>query len=335
MQQPTIRVSVIMPVDRPGEDANRAVRAVLDQKTSAPFELIVVGSLSASLPRDPRLRHVAMEDRNPAIRRNAAALEARGEILAFIDDDAFAAPDWIEKALGYLDAHPQVVAVGGPDPPPDDSPRAELLSDTLLATRWFGSGVAAHESREGVFPIRKPWDVALVNLFVRRAAFDVAGGFDRSIGYIGEDTDLVRRLFDHGKVVYHHGLCVFHRRRRFPREYLRQRWRYRVKTGERLLRRGSAYRSVPLFAFLAAGAILLALLLLVPGTAPSLLLLYAAVVTACAIPSTRLPASWWPLIPIAFAMHHATYFAGIVTGIVKGMFTKAPPTEGGIRRRGM
>jgi glycosyltransferase involved in cell wall biosynthesis len=330
-----IRVSVIMPVDRPGEDANRAVRAVLDQKVRAPFELIVVGSASASLPRDPKLRRVVLEERNPAIRRNVAALEAKGEILAFIDDDAFAAPDWIDKALTYLDAHADVVAIGGPDPPPDDSPRAELLADTLLATRWLGSGIAAHESREGVFAIRKPWDVALVNLFVRRAAFEAAEGFDRSIGYIGEDTDLVRRLFDQGKVVYHHGLRVFHRRRSFPRAYLRQRWRYRVKTGQRLFLRGSAYKSGRVFAFLAAGAAILALLLFVPGSAASLLLLYAALVTACAIPSTRLPVSWWPLIPVAFAMHHATYFAGIVWGIAKGVFGKAPAESPGFRRRGV
>ncbi len=172
-----------------------------------------------------------------------------------------------------------------------------------------------------------------MNLFVRRSAFEAAHGFDESIGYIGEDTDLLRRLFDQGKVVYHHGVVVFHRRRRFPREYLRQRWRYRVKTGERLFRRGSAYKSGRVFAFLAAGATVLALLLFVPGSAWSLLLLYAILVTALAIPSTRLPASWWPLIPVAFAMHHATYFAGIVTGMVKGVFGLARPASAGVRRR--
>lgn len=333
MSEPAIRVSVIMPMDRPGEDALRAVRAVLGQKTPTRFELIVVGPGSLSLPSDARLRHVVMEERNPAIRRNAAAGEARGGILAFIDDDAFADSDWIDKAMTYLDAHPDAVAMGGPDPPPEGSPPAELISDTLLSTRWLGSGIAAHEVREGVFPIRKPWDVALVNFFVRRGAFEAAGGFDRSIGYIGEDTDLVRRLLLLGPVVYHHGVCVFHRRRRFPREYLRQRWRYRVKTGERLLRRGSPYKSAGVFAFLAAGAAFLALVAFVPGSASSLLLLYAVLVTACAIPSTRLPVAWWPLIPVAFALHHATYFVGILAGVGKGMIGWTKPASAGVRRR--
>ncbi len=314
------RVSVIMPMDRPGEDALRAVASVLEQKTAVTFELLVVAPAGTPIPRGAGIRLVAVEDRNPAIRRNAAAKEARGEILAFIDDDAFAAPDWIDKAVSYLDGHADAVAIGGPDPAPDDSAVGELFADTLLATRWIGSGIAAHENREGVFPLRKPWDVALVNLFARKSAFDAIGGFDESIGYIGEDTDLLRRLAGHGSVVYHHGVRVRHRRRRFPGAYLRQRWRYRIKTGERLVRGGATYRSPALFAFLGAGILALALIALVPGSAASLALLYAIVVTALAIPSTRLPLRWWPLIPVAFAMHHLTYYAGILAGMVKGIF---------------
>ncbi|HEY0590553.1 MAG TPA: glycosyltransferase family A protein, partial [Thermoanaerobaculia bacterium] len=100
------RVSVIMPMDRPGDDAFRAVAAVLEQKTNVPFELIVVAPFGTSLPQAAGIRLVEMEERNPAIRRNAAAREARGEILAFIDDDAFAAPDWIDKAVTYLESDP-------------------------------------------------------------------------------------------------------------------------------------------------------------------------------------------------------------------------------------
>ncbi len=322
MHNRVIRVSVIMPMDRPGADALRAIAAVVGQKTAATFELLVAAPSGTALPPGAGVRLVAVDDRNPAVRRNAAAREARGEILAFVDDDAFAAPDWIDTAVRYLDAHPGVVALGGPDPAPEDSSPAELFADTLLVTRWVGSGIVAHEAREGVFPVRRPWDVALVNLFVRRSAFEAARGFDETIGYIGEDTDLVNRLPPFGSVVYHDGVVVYHRRRRFPREYLRQRWRYRLKTGERLARGGSTYRTAPVLTFLAAGAAVLALVMFAPGSAASLALLYAIVVTALAIPSTRLPLRWWPFIPFAFALHHGTYFAGIVTGMVKGIVTR-------------
>jgi len=230
---------------------------------------------------------------------------AAGEILAFIDDDAEADPCWLATAVAYLDAHPDVLALGGPDPAPDDSTNAELISDTLLATRWIGSGVIAHESRGGVFAIEHPSDIALVNLFVRRAAFD---GFDEAIGYIGEDTALVERVMTRGRVIYHSGVRVFHRRRAFPGEYLRQRWRYRVKTGEMLMQ--PAYRANPKIKRFFVAAVLMFFfwpILFIPYYVATLLLGASA---------TRLPRRYWPLIPFAFAAHHVTYFVAIIWGAV-------------------
>ena len=230
---------------------------------------------------------------------------AAGEILAFIDDDAEADPCWLATAVAYLDAHPDVLALGGPDPAPDDSTNAELISDTLLATRWIGSGVIAHESRGGVFAIEHPSDIALVNLFVRRDAFD---GFDEAIGYIGEDTALVERVMTRGRVVYHSGVRVFHRRRAFPGEYLRQRWRYRVKTGEMLMQ--PAYRPNPKIKRFFVGAVLMFFLWPILGVP------YYVATLLLGASATRLPRRYWPLIPFAFAAHHVTYFVAIIWGAV-------------------
>src|SRR4030095_14375338 len=101
-----------------------------------------------------------------ATRRNRAVSASSGEILAFIDDDAVADPRWLSTACAYLDAHPDVLALGGPDPAPPDSSVPELIADTLLATRWIGSGVACHEDRRGIFDVKHSSDIALVNLFV-------------------------------------------------------------------------------------------------------------------------------------------------------------------------
>src|SRR4051812_45136913 len=153
-----VKVSVIMPVER--ADAERAIRSVLAQQAPFEFELIVVSAaplaLPASLPSGTGARNVVEAHRNPATRRNRAVSVAAGEILAFIDDDAEADPCWLATAVAYLDAHPDVLALGGPDPAPADSTNAELVSDTLLSTRWIGSGVVAHESRGGVFAIEHP-----------------------------------------------------------------------------------------------------------------------------------------------------------------------------------
>jgi glycosyltransferase involved in cell wall biosynthesis len=299
-----VKVSVIMPVERVGGDAERAVASVLRQETPFPFELIVVSAAPLEDLVRAGVRNVIEPNRNPATRRNRAVSESTGEILAFIDDDAVADPHWLANAIAYLDDHREVVALGGPDPAPDDSSIAELMSDTLLATRWIGSGVAAHENRRGIFAVRHASDIALVNLFVRRDAFT---GFDESIGYIGEDTALVDGLLPH--VVYSDAVRVFHRRRAFPGPYLRQRWRYRVKTGQLMRTRGS--RPPKVQAFLIAGVIGLI-------TLPLSLPLYLIATLILGARYTRLPARYVPLIPLAFAAHHATYFAGICWGVMRG-----------------
>jgi hypothetical protein len=109
-------------------------------------------------------------------------------------------------------------------------------------------------------------------------------------------------------VIYHAGVRVFHRRRAFPGPYLRQRWRYRLKTGEMLARGAAAYstnRKIKAFLFVAAIAIIAAPITIVPYYVFTLIL---------SSRTTRLPMRYWPLLPLAFAAHHATYFGGIVWG---------------------
>ena len=302
----TPRVSVIMPVERLGGDAERAIESVLSQEAPFPFELIVISAGPLGPAGDNRVRNVVETNRNPATRRNRAASEAQGDILAFIDDDARAAPGWLATAVAFFDSHPDVLALGGPDPAPDDSSPAELLSETVLATPWIGSGVAAHEDRRGVFDLRPPSDLALVNLFVRRSVFS---GFDEKIGYIGEDTALIDHLLRKGRVVYHERVRVFHRRRAFPWQYLRQRWRYRVKTGE-LFVLGRRANDSKIVAFMIAGTLGIFF-------APVTILPYALVTLLLGSRVTRLPASQRWKIPAAFAAHHLTYYLGILWGMVR------------------
>jgi glycosyltransferase involved in cell wall biosynthesis len=308
MADSRMHITVVMPVERIGGDAERAIASVLEQEVPFPFELVVVSASPLDLPVDNRVQNVVEPNRNPATRRNRAVSVATGDILAFIDDDAFAAPGWLVTAGAYLEAHPDVLALGGPDPAPADSSTAELISDTLLAAPLIGSGVAAHEDRKGIFDVRRASDLALVNLFVRRDAFT---GFDESIGYIGEDTALLEELLERGRVVYHSGVRVHHRRRAFPGPYLRQRWRYRVKTGEMLVRGSRSYRKNPkIWGFLAAGTIAIL-------ATPVAIVPYIVVTLILGASVTRLPRDLWYVIPFAFALHHATYFAGICWGATR------------------
>lgn len=307
-----------MPVDRPGADADRAIRCILAQDESN-FELLLISGNPFPVPDDARIRVFLELDRNPALRRNRAAAAARGEILAFVDDDAFAEPSWLTRADAHFRRESDLLALGGPDPAPPDSPLEQRISDTLLATPLIGSGIACHESWPAPFDLEAPHHVALVNLFVRRDAFESAGGFDQAIGYIGEDSALLQVLIRQGRVAYKPDVVVYHRRRSFPKAYLQQRWRYRAKTGEMLARGSSVYRNPKVAVFLAGGIFFLLMLVLAPVVAAAMLIGYAAAVYLLAWRRAKWPFRLKLLLPLYFLAHHGCYFAGILFGVVRGL----------------
>ncbi len=312
-------VSVLIASDRVDTLLPECLRSLEAQAEGPACEAIVAsaqepGTAGSRVP----VRWVRVESRNPAKRRNQAAAVARAAILAFLDDDATAEPGWIEAGVRAL-ASAEIA--GGPDVGPRDAPYAERISDLLLATPLVGSGIPAHawSPRGGV--VRAPHDVALCNLFVRRVTFEALGGFDESFGYIGEDTDFVRRALASGaRVVLDPAVRVRHRRRGFPGPYVAQRWRYRVKTGRLLIERPGLHARGRVAGFLAAGfaasagIVLFGTRFLLPAAAA-----YAALTWALSFPIWRRDLTLVPVVPLAFAVHHLTYFAGLLAGIARGV----------------
>jgi GT2 family glycosyltransferase len=316
-------VSVLIASDRVQTLLPECLRS-LDREQGGPeFEAVVC---SAEAPVSDGLRFpvrwTKADASNPASRRNAAAREARGRYFAFLDDDATAEPGWLAAGARACEA---ADVVGGPDPGPSDAPYAERLSNLLLATPGIGSGVPAHQWNPRGGPVRSAHDVALCNLFVRREIFERLGGFDESFGYIGEDTDFVRRALDLGaRVVLDPSVRVRHRRRAFPGPYLAQRWRYRVKTGRLLVEKPGLHGRGRIASFLtvafavSAGAALWGRPFLLPAAAT-----YAFLTWALSLPIWRHDLALFPAVPLAFATHHATYLAGLLTGIGRGVLGTA------------
>ena len=144
-----------MPVERIGGDAERAIASVLAQ--DAPFPIRADRGLGATA-------RICRKKPGPETSSSRIVIPQLEEIEQFPWRQGRSWPSsttmpspirtgW-PPPCAYLDEHPDVLALGGPDPAPPDSPVAELISDTLLATPWIGSGVAAHENRRGVFDVR-------------------------------------------------------------------------------------------------------------------------------------------------------------------------------------
>ena len=172
---------------------------------------------------------------SPAVKRDRGADEARGEFLAFIDDDAYPAADWLVR-IGEAFDSPDVVGVGGPQITPASDPFWAQVSGAMFLSCLNGGAVHRYQPVDGRFDVD---DWPSVNLCVRRESFLAVGGFD-SAYWPGEDTKLCLDLTKHlgGRIVYCGAAVVHHHRRAGLRRHLRQ-------VGGYGLHRGYFARSLP------------------------------------------------------------------------------------------
>jgi glycosyltransferase involved in cell wall biosynthesis len=214
------RVSVIVPLHRDTPAFRRclaAVRALPGDR----HELVVVSDRPVDdLPADVRLVVTGAEsDTSPAEKRDAAFTVASGDVLAFLDDDAYPAVDWLDRALARLE-DPTVAAVGGPGVTPPGSSFRERAGGAFYESP-FGSGGLRLRFRP-LGGVRTVDDWPAYNLLVRREALEAVGGWASSF-YGGEDTKLCLALRDAGyTIVYDPAVLVYHHRRPIFAAHLRQ-----------------------------------------------------------------------------------------------------------------
>ena len=134
----------------------------------------------------PQLRIVRVERRGSVAAYNSGLTTARGSIVAYVDDDAVPAPDWLQRIVETFSRDPRIAAVGGRDIIVSDGQvegidrrlRSPHRKPPVGRIQWFGRMIANHHLGEG-----PPRDVDVlkgVNMSFRRAA--VAGhGFDERL----------------------------------------------------------------------------------------------------------------------------------------------------------
>ena len=121
--------------------------------------------------------------------RNTALLLARADIVSFLDDDAEAAPDWLERLLAVYTTHPGAVAVGGAPLPDYGAPRPSWFPPDF---DWV-FGCHYHSLPDRVAPVRH---LIGTSMSVRREAMLAVGGFHAD-DY--DDMDLSHRIaHEHG-----------------------------------------------------------------------------------------------------------------------------------------
>jgi succinoglycan biosynthesis protein ExoA len=162
-------------------------------------------------PKD-KIEIIVARGKQPAIQRNHAIREARGEIIYFLDDDSQPAPDVLRRAVERFH-DPAVQMVGGPNLCPADAPFIERVFAVALAS-WIAFGPSrARYDRVGKTRASGEKELILCNLLARRAPLLELGGFDEAL-YPNEENALMDDLQRRGgKLIYDPDVMV-HRRPR-------------------------------------------------------------------------------------------------------------------------
>jgi glycosyltransferase involved in cell wall biosynthesis len=205
-------ISVIIPTrDRPGMLIQCLNGLYCQDAAVSEFEVIVVddGStydveeLVRCHPLSRRVRTLALRNpaHGPAAARNAGFERSSGEVLAFLDDDAVPAPNWISVIEPALAAQPgAVVALTGRILPLQEN----LFSDARQA-RYDDRRVSALST-----PGRFVNFLAAGNCAIYRTVFETLGGFDTRCTMM-HDRELVLRLLAAGNhCVYEDGMVIHH-----------------------------------------------------------------------------------------------------------------------------
>jgi O-antigen biosynthesis protein len=193
-----------------------AVNSVLHQELQPDQVVLVIDHNPALLQQAqaacPQLTVVAnIGPRGLSGARNTGVSEARGDVIAFLDDDATAEPDWLARMVMHYN-DPYILAVGGSAVPADQDARPRWFPpefDWVVGCSFIGQPSEAT-------PVR---NLIGCNMSFRHSALEKAGRFDPALGRIGgvpvgcEETELCIRLQQRhpgGVVLYEPAARVHH-----------------------------------------------------------------------------------------------------------------------------
>lgn len=248
----------------------RTLESLLASHAGAEIDIIAVGKISDAavagrveqlLTAHANLRHlpVAFATGDSSQKKNAGAAEAKGTVIAFVDDDVVVAADWPQQICAAF-ADDAVGLVSGPGLIPEDINEVGRQAGLALSSR--GAGYVAERYRQNAGePYAIDWDRVIgCNAAYRREAFAQMGGFPADF-YPGEEMIAAFWTEQKGwKLLFLPQARVWHYPRQSCRRFWRQVWGYGA-TRIRLLRRGVTFNALPLVPGIWVAVTLLLLLL--------------------------------------------------------------------------
>lgn len=193
----------------------KAVESIFNQDfPRAEFEVIVVDNNStddtmeqleayAKEHPDYNFRYVVEKNQGVSFARTRCVKEAKGELVAFLDDDSMAQDNWLKTIAAYFDNHKNCYSVGGPIVP-------YFLAEVPSWYSYYFFGLVGNfylgDEVKRLTGNKYPCGA---NMAFRHSIFDEIGFFNTEIGrsgtglQAGEEKDIYLKILETGKEVYY------------------------------------------------------------------------------------------------------------------------------------
>lgn len=179
------------------------------------YEIIVVNDGSKdnteALVKEYPVKLISTTNKGLSSARNTGLKNAKGEIIAYIDDDAYPDIHWLHY-LAYAFKNAAHAAIGGPNILPEEN--GPIATCVANAPGGPVHVLSADEIAE---------HVPGCNLSVKKDVLNEIGGFDPIYKAAGDDVDLCWRIQEAGYTIgFHPSALVWHHRRNSLRAYWKQ-----------------------------------------------------------------------------------------------------------------
>ena len=154
-------------------------------------------------------------------KRNIGVEKAKGEIIAFTDDDTVLREDWLSNAVAYIGKESEFVGVGGPNfTPEEELPFAKAVG-RIFGSKFLFSFRYTIKREKAIEIEHNP----TCNYILKKKVFEKVQ-FDEKL-WPGEDVEFDIRLKREGfRIIYAPDVVVWHHRRSRPLTFLSQMFNY-------------------------------------------------------------------------------------------------------------
>ncbi len=174
--------------------------------------------------------YVEEKKQGASFARNTGATFAKGELLCFMDDDAIANPDYLEKIVHFFETHTDAGGLGGKIVPkyiPEEPKWMSYYVASLVGNFDYAPQIEVF--KPGKYPLES-------NMIIKTTDFKTVNGFNEALPGVvgtlrigGEGKEFFYKLQALGKKIYYHpAIAVQHvvEVKKLTREYM-----YRVASG--------------------------------------------------------------------------------------------------------